>query len=81
MSRFQALKAMSAGAPSVERAYSRRTAGSRVLLLAHTKSRSPPGVSEGWPGEPVRQSFQALVPRSRSAPSSVLASAMVQSLV
>ena len=57
MSRFQVLKAMSAGAPSGERAYSRRTAGSRVLLLAQTKSRRPPGVSAACPFEPVRQSF------------------------
>ena len=81
MSRFQVLKARSAGAFSGFPAYSPRTSRSRLLLLAQMKSLWLPGVSAGLPFDPVRHRRVFSVPSRKQAPSSVLVSAMVQSLV
>jgi len=81
MSRFQVLKARSTGALSGLAAVSRRTSGSRLLLLAQTKSLRLPGVSAALPLLPVRHSRVFWVPNRKMAPSSVLVSAMTQSLV
>ncbi len=81
MSRFQVLKARSAGAFSAFPAYSPRTSRSRLLLLAQMKSRWCPGVSAAFPLAPVRHIRVFSVPSRKQAPSSVLVSAMVQSLV